>query len=239
MRVMINQPCPFATLYLWNRLVESDVLIHLVSAQFVRRQAKGSCAYVNGYELIISGRRTKLTIPTLHSGTQKVAVRDVQIDYFARWLRTHLRSIRMSYSKTPFFDEVFPVVQSVLVQSYPSIADLSIASTKAVMDYLGLQTKVLLDVDVASRTGDASTWMLDLVSAVGGTRYCCGQWAVDNYLNKEAFAKRGVAIAPQNWHHPEYGAGERNLSILDVLFRMGKQSLNVLQSQHKDALCVV
>ncbi len=231
MTVTVNQPCPFPTLYLWNRFVHSDTIVHLTVAQFIRRQAKGSCAFMNGYEIMLADRRFRLTIPTIHSGRQSVA--ETLIDHSGNWVSDHEKTIHQRYRKTPYFDEVFQLYRTIVGLDSPTIAEFCIASIAMVMEYLGLEKRVVDSGElVPGRNDDASTWMLDIVRAAGGTEYLCGQWAIDNYLRVVEWS--GINVIGQKWQCPMYEQKtnvqfEPNLSILDLLFRHGKDSLRSLQ----------
>ncbi len=235
MLVMINQPCPFPTLYLWNRIVQSDTLVHLTTAQFIRRQAKGSNAFVNGYEIMLPDRRFKLTIPTRHVGTQAVSVAEAIIDYGMPWMERHLATIEQNYRKAKYFDEVYLLYRGVIMADSPTLAEFNMLSIQSVMRYLGLAKCVVDDRAVVHRHGeDASTWMLNLVKAVGGNEYLCGRWAIENYLRADQWNAADVALIGQDWVCPTYLQRrdvpfEANLSILDLLFHMGKDSLSFLQ----------
>ena len=76
--------------------------------------------------------------------------------------------------------------------------------------------------------------MLNLVKAVGGNEYLCGRWAIENYLRADQWNAADVALIGQDWVCPTYLQRrdvpfEANLSILDLLFHMGKDSLSFLQ----------
>ena len=224
MRVTVNQPCPFPALHVINRMLRSDVSVHLSSAQFVRRM-KDSAARQNAYEIVLGGERRWLTIPVKHTGKQGVRLRDAEIDYSQEWQWKHLKTIRQAYSKKPYFDQVFPFVHDILSVEQPSLAHLSIQSMIAVFQYLRIDVTMTLDDELPVIDGDPSGWMLAVTKALGGTEYFCGQWAIEYYLDQGAFLDAGVVPIGQNWKCPD---GILNVSVIDLLMNHGPLSILVL-----------
>lgn len=235
MQVMINQPCPFATLYLWNRMAVSDVVIFLNSAQLIRRQAKGSRAYPNAYEILVSGRRHKLTVPTRHTGTQKLTIADAKIDYSTKWVKQHVKTVQMAYARKPYFKEVFPLYESIMSREYESLSGFSMATIVQVAEFMGVTTRFVEDEELCPKDEDPSRWMLNLVVTAKGDRYLCGQWAVDTYIRTPDFRDQGVEVIGQDWRCPEYEQGgrfESNLSVLDLLFSLGpREALKIVSPE--------
>ena len=224
MRVTVNQPCPFPALHIINRVLQSDVSVHLQSAQFVRRM-KESPARQNAYEIVLGNERHWLTIPVKHTGKQGVRLRDAEIDYSQDWQSKHLKTISQAYGKKLYYDQVFPFVHDVLMMQHPSLAHLSIASMNAVFQFLRIDVAMTLDDDLPVFEGDPSRWMLAITKALGGTEYFCGQWAIENYLDMGAFLEAGVVPIGQDWKCPE---GVLNVSVIDLLMNRGPDSILLL-----------
>ena len=221
MRVTINQPLPFAPAYLINRMLRSDLCISLGSAQFVRGQH-------NRYKILSRGATQELVIPVKHYGTQKVELVKAEIDYSHNWTRKHLRSIQQVYSKTPFFDEIYEMVEKHFAQKYPTIGEFALFSMLRVYDILNVEWNVKPDQSLGLPVlHDPSAWMLSLANMVLADEYFCGQWAIENYLRVEDFKKDGINVIGQKWYPDTVGA---EVSVLDALFKHGKLALALLDT---------
>jgi WbqC-like protein family len=221
MRVTINQPLPFAPSYLINRMLQSDLCINLGTAQFVRGQH-------NRYKIMSHGAVQELVIPVKHYGTQKVELMKAEIDYSHNWVRKHLRSIQQAYSKTPFFEEIFTVLQQHYGKQHETIGLFSTFSLSQVYNILNAEWNVKQDQSLGLPVlHDPSAWMLSLANMALADEYYCGQWAIDHYLRVEDFKKDGITVIGQNWY-PDTVKAE--ISVLDALFKHGKVALALLNT---------
>src|SRR5690606_18971196 len=56
-----------------------------------------------------------LTVPLARGKHEQQPIREVRIAYDADWPRAHLRSIRMTYGRTPFFADVMADLAPILL----------------------------------------------------------------------------------------------------------------------------
>jgi hypothetical protein len=82
--------------------------------------------------------------------------------------------------------------------------------------------------------GVATERLINLCRAVGGTSYFSGEYAVHAYLDAAAFEQAGIQLEFQHWNCPEYPQQfpkvgfVADLSIVDLLFNVGPDSLDLL-----------
>lgn len=229
MRVTINQPLPFAPVHLFNRILNSDLNVNLGSAQYIRRTNHSH------YEIMVQGHLHKLIIPIKHVGRQEVSLNDSAIDYSHNWVKSHTTTIRQSYSKAPFFQDVFEnVVEPILNLRMPLLGSWSWLSMLQVFNYLNAPPAWKQDAELWGIIWDnPSLWMLTLAERTRATEYFCGKWAIENYLRVETFQAKGIEVVGQDWTQPVYDQGVfkfiPNLSILDVLFRYGRGAIDFIK----------
>lgn len=229
-RVTINQPCPFPPMYLLRRMLDSDIVVQLDSALFVRKTGRS----FRHYEILLQGKRHKLAIPVKHGGHQDIPLHELQIDYEQGWVKSHLGTLRHAYGKAPFFEEAFHAVHSVFDANPVTLAEFSNRSLESCFAFLNRWPTIVSDQDViAPIVGDPSRWMMEIVLALGGTEYVCGQSAASVYLKEEEFAKAGIKVEAHFWHEPTYpragNVEEQGLSILDVMFWLGRRGSDTIE----------
>lgn len=177
-----------------------------------------------------------LTVPVRTKGQEFPLIKDVQIDNQAnpKWRHKQLESIRQSYSKAPYFGEVFELCQKVLSTEWNSLLELNLFSLRQFTDYLGLPWKVILssEMEVSGRKTDR---LVGICETLHATDYLTGD-AAREYLQQSAFDEIGVQVHWHAYEHPTYpqkrGGGEfvPYLSIVDLLFSCGPHSLGILAS---------
>lgn len=158
-------------------------------------------------------------------------IRDVELPN-SLWQEKHWRTLENNYRRAPFFKEVAARLEPLyrqLQHSYLSALNRELIET--VCAYLGINTKISNSWDYLLIEGKTQR-LVDLCAQAGGTEYVSGPSA-KNYIEEHLFAERGIKIRwfdysryqeyPQLW-----GAFTHNVSILDLLFNCGKDSMRYM-----------
>jgi hypothetical protein len=143
-----------------------------------------------------------LTVPLARGKHEQQPIREVRIAYDADWPRTHLRSIRMTYGRTPFFGDVMADLAPILLANHPFLWDLNLALLEWALDILDLPTELQLSVMYQPPLPDPSADMRPGIPP--------GQAPPD-----------GVMVPTYLQVQRLDGAFQPDLSILDVLFHLG------------------
>jgi len=97
---------------------------------------------------------------------------------------------------------------------------------------MGIPDKeLILASKLESREGPTER-LVDLCRQVGGNIYLSGKDGA-KYMDLDIFEKEGIEIIFQDYKHPQYpqlfGSFEPCMSILDLLFNCGPESLPILR----------
>lgn len=223
-RVAIFQPCYFAPLYLFQRIVDSDVWVSLLSAQYTRRTPQAVATIAP-----LRGGRMRLRVPCERGF---VAIEQTRISS-DQWKRKHLGSLRHAYAAAPHMDFMLEVANVVLSQPAAFLGDLTMASMRIALDFLrqdGIwRGTMLCDLEVIPnrRTLRGSAWMLALAQLLHAREYLCGVVGLQQYLDVASFQRCGISVRAQRWNAPAYASGTTEgtggLSILDLLAWRGRR----------------
>jgi len=112
------------------------------------------------------------------------------------------------------------------------LSRINIALLRGLCDLLGIRTPFAMSRDFAP-TGHKAERVLSLCKAAGATHYLSGP-AARAYLDPAPFAAAGIAVAFADYSgYPEYpqlhGPFEHGVTILDLLFHMGEDSLTYMK----------
>ncbi|MGH7789800.1 MAG: WbqC family protein [Candidatus Binatia bacterium] len=222
-RLTIFQPCYFAPLYLFQRIVDSDVWVSLLSAQYTRRTPQGVATIAP-----LRGARMRLRVPC-QRGFPPIETTKIDGD---QWKRKHLGSLRHAYAAAPHVDFMLELAGSVLAQPADTLGDLVMASMLAPLELMrqdGVWTGTIVRDSAVIPNGSAlraSAWMLSLAQALEAREYLCGEVGLRQYLDVTSFERCGIAVRAQQWKAPAYAKGATNgvgsLSILDLLAWRGR-----------------
>jgi len=218
--VAIHQPTFLPWLGWWDKLVRADVLVLLDDVQF----SKKGGTWMNRVRMLVGGEPRWVTMPVdrAYSGTRRV--REMRIDESKPWREKVLATIRGSYARAPFADDVLPAVEEALAAGTDRVAELNEKAIRLFADRLGLDTSKLVHQSELSVTAEGTRLLVELCRAVGGDTYLSGDGA-DGYLESEAFAAAGISLTFQEFTPPsypqpvpDYAAG---LSVVDALMSCG------------------
>jgi len=221
--VSIHQPHYLPWLRYFEKMARADVFILLDTVQFSKNgwQNRNKIKTPNGPVL--------LTVP-VHAHLDQT-LREVAIDNRQPWRAKHRRTLEQNYGKAPHYAEYEAFLDELYSQKWERLVELNAYLLGSLLRILGIETRVVMasSLDVP---GVATQRLINLIKAVGGTRYYSGAYALDTYLDAGLLEKAGIGLELQEWHAPVYpqlyGEFESDLSIIDLLMNCGPDSLRIL-----------
>ncbi len=221
----IMQPTYLPWLGYFELLYKADIFILLdnvkleKSSWHVRNRIKSA----NG-ELM-------LTVPvTLVKGRLQSSIIDAKIDRKKPWMQKHLKSIRQCYSKTPNFDEFYPILENLVICTEMSLGNYTSNIIRGLVSYLGISTPILKASEIKNITGYKDERLLSICRTIDATSYYSPKGSSE-YLDREnyggALENAGIRVTYQNFSsiiYPQrFGTFIPNLSIIDAIFNCGSK----------------
>ncbi len=171
-----------------------------------------------------------LTVPVLTKGKNWPTNREIEIDNRQDWRHKHLETLRQSYRRAPYFDEVIGVFESLYRAEYRFLLELNVASLRAMNELLGLRPMTRFSSEF-NLSGGPVERLVQICKAVNATSFYEGA-SGRNYIEDTEFAQAGISIEYQDYKHPVYpqlhGEFIPFLSVVDLIFNCGPRSLEVL-----------
>lgn len=173
-----------------------------------------------------------LTVPVKFSMNQMILIQDAKIDYSQQWIKKHINSVRLAYSKALFFEKYFDEFEEILNRNYETISELNITLIRWCMKHLGINTELKMSSEIISE-GHKTDRIIDILKKVKARSYVVGP-AAKNYIEIEKFKKAEIALEFKEYFYQEYaqlhGNFEPHVSVLDLLFNCGEDSRKHLKS---------
>lgn len=173
-----------------------------------------------------------LTVPVLRKGYLEKRICELEINNAEPWARKHWRSLSTAYAKAPYFARYAPFFEHVYHTPWTTLCALNDFMLRWFLDTLGIRTPVN-SAGEWSFAGAKSELVLDMCRTLGATEYIFGALGRD-YADMPAFERVGVQVRFQDYHHPTYpqlhGDFMPYMSIVDLLFNCGDESLDILMS---------
>ena len=230
MIITIHQPQYLPWLGYFDKISKADVFILLDNVQFKKNewQNRNRIRSAEGWQW--------LTIPVLHNFGTKI--NEMKINHQEPWRRKHLRALELNYSKAPFFDLYFPHFQNILNKEWENLSEVNICFVRKIMELLGIKTKIVL-ASAYEAAEHKTLRLVDLCKHLKMETYLSGEGG-EKYLDLKQFEENHINIVTQKYQHPTYAQLWQNkngsgfishLSVVDLLFNCGPESLTILTAR--------
>lgn len=220
----IHQPQYLAWQGYFGKMDEADVFIFLDDTQFKKSE------WQNRNRIRTAAGTQWLTVPVRHHFGQRID--EVQIDNTVPWRRKHLQALYTNYRPAPFFDAYIGEFESLLAREWDLLCELNIAFATALASLCGIECQFLRssELNVAGASTEA---LVNLCRKARADTYLSGIGGKD-YLQEELFGPSGIRIRYQRFepakHRQCFPGFVSNLSIVDVLFNCGPDTLAIIRA---------
>lgn len=229
MKGTILQPTFLPWLGYFEMISNSDLFVVFDHVQFVRKswQHRNNIKTSNGI--------VTLTVP-IEKTSRDTPINKINISYdHGNILEKHWSTIDLAYKKTPFFHEYENILKPVFLKKFPLLVDLNVELIKIICNILGINIKIVFSSDFASNLPriNKSEDISNLCNRIGIDELYDAKGA-ESFLELSVFKKNNIKVEFQNYVHPEYkqlwGKFVPYLSVIDLIFNHGDESLKILNS---------
>lgn len=212
-------------------LMESvDVFIILDSVQFSKR------SWQQRNQIKTASGPMWLTVPVSSKGKRGQLINEVEIDTTRNYHTAHIASLESNYKKSPYFAEYSPELFSLLEKDHIHLSELTVELIVWFCKVLGITTSIKYSSKMQN-TGTKADLLAMLCEQVDATEYISALGSREYLEESDAFDKRSMLIKYNEYNHPEYsqffGEFVPYMSIIDLLFNMGPESLSVIRQGYK------
>lgn len=150
------------------------------------------------------------------------------------WGKSHWDTIKNNYSKAPFFEEYREQFEALYLDSNELLlSKVNEVFIRIINEILGINTVIKRSEEFSLVEGKTEK-LVDICLKSGATDYYSGP-AAKVYMDESLFDNAGINVHYFDYSgYPEYnhlhGDFEHGVTILDLLFCEGKNSINFMKS---------
>jgi len=211
MKLGIMQPYLFPYIGYWQLLYYVDTYVVYDDVNFI----KGG--WINRNYILSNGNRQLLTLNLKQASPNKL-INEIEIGNNQKKI---LKTIFQSYSKAPYFDSVFPLIEDIFSTDEQNLSLFLLNSIQKIVNFLEISTEILLssqiDKDNALKGQDK---VLEICSILGADTYVNALGGMSLY-ESDVFKKNNLELfflKPLDVEYKQFSnVFEKNLSMIDVL----------------------
>jgi WbqC-like protein family len=223
MKIAINQPYIFPYIGYFQLINAVDTFIFYDDVHFIKQ------GYINRNNILVNKNKHPFTIP-IQNISSFTPIKDTLIsEKPAHWNTKLLATFHQAYKKAPHFAQIMPLVDNILRgpdfsldgSFNRSIGDVAAESVQSVLDYLGIEKRLISSHDRYNNTHlKLAERVIDICRQENATTYINAIGGQALYT-KEYFAERAIQL---HFLKPTLTIYQQNaptfiqgLSIIDVL----------------------
>jgi hypothetical protein len=188
------------------RLVNQNEIVLEQFESYTKQTYRNRCLILGPNGIIT------LSIPVKKASGVKTQMRDIRIDYDSTWNRIHWRSLVASYASSPFFEYLADEISPYYQKRFEFLLDLNKQLLESTLGILGLDIRISCSEEFTPIHSESD--------------------AREFIHPKKDQAVEDPAFLP--WEYQQVFSDRLgfhpNLSILDLIFNLGPESLDYLHT---------
>ena len=225
MTVGSNQPYFFPYIGYWQLMNLSDTYVISDSMQYIKK------GYINRNNILVEGKRHLFTLEALGVRTDTL-INEVKVGNNTKKI---VKSIFHAYKKAPYFEEIYPWIEHIVLNDEKNLAKYLAYSIEQVAHFLDMDTKFIFLSDLQGETSlTAEDRTIDICKRLHADQYINAIGGRDLY-HKENFLEENMKLNFLKTDEIEYKQFDNefvpNLSIIDVMMFNSKEEIKKMLTQ--------
>jgi hypothetical protein len=230
MILSFNQPAFIPWGGFFCRLMTSDIMVLLDDTLFAQ-----GFTFVNRNRIKGPLGEIWTTVPLINTHGQRQKIKDLKIHEKAYWVKKWLHTLYHAYSKSFDYKDIINDLKQICGYKGSDFLAMILAILELLKDRLNLSIPFKLQSDLGIVSGGIQL-LLDIARELKAKEVVLPYFSQHTIAWKE-FEKQGIKVQFLYYYSPVYpqfwGKYIRNLSVLDLLFCMGKESRRILENGFK------
>ena len=230
MKVAIHQPNYLPYVGFFHKLSLADTFVIMDDTQYDKK-------FTNRNKIKVPGNWIWLTVP-INKKHKFVANKIVEINNEENWQSDHFEKINRSYSNSEFFKKNYKTFfEKIYSKKWDHLFTLNYELIIQLIDWLDIKIEVIKESELNVK-GNSTERLVNISKKIGAETYVSGIGGKE-YMNEKMFETNNIKIEYQNFQCPKYKQVFNsefipNLSIIDLLFNIGPESLSKLKENENE-----
>jgi len=220
MKVGIMQPYLFPYIGYFQLIYLVDKFVLYDDVNYIKK------GWINRNNIIINGQKKLFTI-SLSGASQNKLINEI---YIADDFKTFIKTIRINYSKAPFFNETMELIEKILLYENRNLSLFIKNSFEILLEYLNITTELLLSSDIKKNNElKGQQKIMAICKELNTSTYINPIGGMELY-KKETFKAKNIKLHLLKTNFTEYKQFKNEfmsgLSIIDVMMFNSVEEIN-------------
>jgi len=228
MIMTIHQPEYIPWMGFFNKLSYAKKYIALDNVQYRHKY------FQNRNRIVTQNGECWLNVPVLRKGKRYSQIKDIEINNLVKWKEKSWKTLYFSYKKTPYFKKYAEYFEKIYSEEWTNLVDLNLNIIENICNFLDFD----IEIERASKLNLNSCGpelIFDICKNYNPDVYISGQSGIAGKGKDTSgfFEKENIKVLYQNYKQSKYDTLFKdfipNMSIIDLLFNHGKDSIKILK----------
>ena len=216
MKLAIMQPYLFPYIGYWQLISAVDTFVVYDDVNFITR------GWINRNNILFDGKAKMITLALSKASINKL-INEIDIADHLGTKEAFLKTVCTAYRKAPFFQEVFLLLEKVILNPEKNLSKYILTSLETICAYLGIQTKFIVSSDIPkNNTLRGDDKIVHICEILGAQTYINPSGGVELYHESKFLEKKMELffILPDlhKIKYTQFGVSFfKGLSIIDIL----------------------
>ncbi len=206
-QVALIEPHYLPSIEFFCTIINFDKLLLEVAEHYAKQTYRNRC-YINTDKGV-----QVLTVPIIKSPT-KIILKNARIDNQSHWQNIHWRTIQSAYAKAPFFEHYSDKLKNIIYAQHEFLNELNLA----------LLSFCLVSLKLTIPVSETMSYQKEVGKDIKDFR---------NMIIAKNQSESSTFYQPISYYQVFGNTFVRNLSLIDLLFCAGPDSLRILRASRK------
>lgn len=219
MRLAIMQPYFFPYIGYWQLINTVETFVIYDDVNFIKQ------SYINRNSILTNGKAQGFTLELIGASSNKM-INKIEVGNNTIKI---LKTIRQNYIKAPYYKEIIPIIEEILIQDEKNLAYFIGFSLQKIASFLNMNTTFLYSSQIEKNSElRAQDKVIDICKKLHAHRYINAIGGQALY-DKDVFRKNDLELSFIKTNLLEYKQFQNDfvpyLSIIDILMFNSKEEI--------------
>ena len=183
-----------------SKFLQYDRILIEANENYTKKSFRNRCNILSANGLIT------LSVPVIQNKNEKFLIKDTQISYAENWQKEHLAALESAYNSSPFFEYYIDDFKRFFINKYENLFEYNLEILKLILSIIGIEKHIELTSEFIEIENNYDDFRFNISK---NRNTDLSQKYVQVFSEKFSFVP--------------------NLSILDVIFNLGPESILYLK----------